>query len=71
MRLWRVYACEDCGAATERWRDQHESRVCVDCGLDRAVAAAVQMRTKQGPYYERFILAQQTRVYPRKSTTVE
>ena len=49
----RRFDCVDCGRPTVRKRHSIDPRICVDCGLERARVAAVQLheeaqRRRQG-----------------------
>lgn len=53
MRKLRTYDCEDCGQETTRKRHSIDPRICFECGLKRAAAAAVSMAEKSGDAYDR------------------
>lgn len=43
MQVIRTYTCEDCGHLTTRRFRVDRARVCLDCGIARAAAAAVEL----------------------------
>lgn len=48
VRLLRTFDCEDCGEPTERMRKNGQPLVCLECGIARAVDAAVELARAKG-----------------------
>lgn len=47
------YDCIDCGTHVTRIRQSDEPRVCLECGVQRGVKAAIEMHNRSGPAYDR------------------
>lgn len=46
--------CSVCGAMTNRRRNDTREPSCLECNIDRANAAALQMVERSGPIYEKW-----------------
>lgn len=49
--------CKDCGRTITKLELSKLRLICADCGEDRARRAAIEMATKSGPAWDRFLLS--------------
>jgi DNA-directed RNA polymerase subunit RPC12/RpoP len=66
-----TFICDDCGQTVTRNRKSGDALVCVECGIQRTLAAAIQLHSKSGPYYDKWLASKGVAGRPRHESSGE